>query len=233
MIEVEIRDVLQALLTETGSRSAAIVDDDGPSGVPTKRRPLGGDRTLQVELATRTPKESPDEGERSEQALSIDALLETAVRQLRALARRWNVEQLPLLKVPPGTASPERVIHRIEAFLRALSGSASARNVLLVRRGQLIAAAAVVDELWASRTSFLARRAAAASTARSSYGEVIDPDAYAMTFFYDAVLIVVIDAPYAVDFLRHRCRMVTRELALLLPMLDPEPATPAAVRPPP
>jgi hypothetical protein len=233
MIEVEIRDILQALLAETGSRSAAIVDDDGPSGVPTKRRPLGGDRTLQVELATRTPKESPEEGERSEQMLSIDAQLEVAVRQLRALARRWNTEQLPLLRVPPGTASPERVIHRIEAFLRALTGSAGAHNALVARRGQLVAAAAAVDERWASRLGFLSRRAAAATSARSSHGEVIDPDAFALTFYYDAVLIVVIDAPYSVDFLRHRCRMVARELALLLPMLEPDPATPAAVRPVP
>lgn len=233
MIEVEIRDILQALLAETGSRSVAIVDDEGQSGVPSKRRPLGGDRTLQVELATRTPKDSPEEGERSEVALSIDTHLESAVRQLRALARRWNVAQLPLLRVPPGAASPQRVIDRIASFLRALAGSANARNALLVRRGQLIAAASPVDELWSSRLCFLAHRAAASAPPRSSHGEIIDPDAFALTFYYDAMLIVAIDAPYAVDFLRHRCRLVARELSLLLPMLEPDPATPAAVRPPP
>ena len=32
---------------------------------------------------------------------------------------------------------------------------------------------------------------------------------------------------YGVDFVRHRVRLVTRELALLLPMLDPGPGSPA------
>lgn len=233
MIEQEIREILQALLNDTGSISAAIVSDDGHLGVPSKRRPLGGDRTLQVELSSRTRKDEghDDSGaERSE--LSVDAQLELAVRQLRALARRWNAVQLPLVRVPPHNASPERVIHRIEAFLRALAGSAQARNALLVRRSQLVASAAPVDEAWASRVSFLARRAWAAAPANSSHGEVIDPDAFAQAFYYDAVLIVVIDAPYAVDFLRHRCRMVARELSLLLPMIEPDPETPAMIKDP-
>ena len=42
----------------------------------------------------------------------------------------------------------------------------------------------------------------------------------------------MIEAPYSVDFLRYRCRMVARELAQLLPMLDPEPETPAMLRDP-
>ena len=237
MIEQEIREILQALLTDTGSISAAIVADDGHLGVPSKRRPLGGDRTLQVELSSRTRKDGGSDGgyndgpvERSE--LSIDAQLELTVRQLRALARRWNAPQLPLVRVPPHSASPERVIHRIESFLRALAGSAQAHNALLVRRSQVLAAASSVDEAWASRGSFLARRAWAAAPANSSHGEVIDPDAFALAFYYDAVLIVVIDAPYAVDFLRHRCRMVARELSLLLPMIEPDPETPAMIKDP-
>jgi hypothetical protein len=239
MIDDEIREILQALLTDTGSLSAAIVADDGHSGVPTKRRPLGGDRTLQVELPTRSPKPAADAslgdgaglGDRSEGPLAIDAVLELAVRQLRALARRWNVAQLPLVRMPPGNASPDRVLARIVSFLRALAGTASAHNAMLVRRGQLVASASPVDEAWTSRLSFLARRAAAAGSSRSSHGEVVDPDAFALSFYYDAALVVAIDAPYAVDFLRHRCRMVSRELALLLPMIEPDPETPAALRP--
>lgn len=229
MIEHEVREILQGLLEESGSISAAIVGDDGHLGVPTARRPLGGDRTLQVELASRTRKDGND-GERGE--LSVDARLEIAVRQLRALARRWNAAQLPLMRVPPSSASPQRVIQRIEAFLRALVGSAGARNAIVVRRSQLVAAAAPLDEVWASRLSFLARRVQSTATSKSSHGEVIDPDAFAIAFYYDAVLIVVIDAPYAVDFLRHRCRMVARELSLLLPMIEPDPETPAMIRDP-
>ncbi len=231
MLENEVRDILQALLTDTGSISASIVDDDGHTGVPSARRPLGGDRTLQVELPSRTRKDSGDaEGDRAE--LSVDAQLELAVRQLRAVARRWNAAQLPLVRVPPVPASPERVLQRIASFLRALVGSAHAGNALLVRRGQVVASAEAVDEILASRASFLARRAWASPAENSSHGEVVDPDAYAVAFYYDAALIVCIEAPYSVDFLRYRCRMVARELALLLPMLDPDPETPAMVRDP-
>lgn len=231
MLENEVRDILQALLADTGSISASIVADDGHLGVPSKRRPLGGDRTLQVELASRTRKDGGDgEGERAE--LSVDAHLEIAVRQLRAVARRWSAEQLPLMRVPPAPASPDRVLARVSAFLRALAGSAGAHNALLVRRGQVVASAESVDEILASRASFLARRAWATPAEKSSHGEVIDPDAYAMAFYYDAALLVMIEAPYSVDFLRYRCRMVARELAQLLPMLDPEPETPAMLRDP-
>lgn len=235
MLENEIRDILQALLADTGSISAAIVADDGHSGVPSKRRPLGGDRTLQVELPSRTRKDSgkdsgAEEGDRAE--MSVDAQLELAVRQLRAVARRWGAEQLPLVRVPPSPATPDRVLGRIASFLRALAGSAHAQNALLVRRGVVVASAERVDEILASRASFLARRAWAAPAEKSSHGEVIDPDAYALAFYYDAALIVSIEAPYSVDFLRYRCRMVARELAQLLPMTDPEPETPAMSRDP-
>lgn len=226
MIEDEIREILAALVADTGSLSAAIVADDGHSGVPSKRRPLGGDRSLQVELSTRTPKAQ------GEGVLAVDAILEIAVRQLRAAGRRWNVDPLPLLRMPPPVASADRVMQRLEAFLSALAGTATAQNAMVLRRGQLVASASPVDESWKSRLAFLAKRTAAAATDRTSHGEIVDPDAYALGFYYDAVLVVAIDAPYAVDFLRHRCRMVARELALLLPMLDPDPETPAATRPP-
>lgn len=239
MLENEIRDILQALLADTGSISAAIVADDGHSGVPSKRRPLGGDRTLQVELPSRTRKDGGKDGGAEEDGadvsraeMSVDAQLEIAVRQLRAVARRWNAEQLPLLRVPPSPATPDRVLGRIASFLRALAGSANAHNALLVRRGQVVASADEVDEILASRASFLARRAWATPAEKSSHGEVIDPDAYAMAFYYDAALIVSIEAPYSVDFLRYRCRMVARELAQLLPMIDPEPEAPAMSRDP-
>jgi len=63
-----------------------------------------------------------------------------------------------------------------------------------------------------------------------SYGEIVDPDAYAMSFWYDCALIVFLAEPYGIDFVRHRCRQVARELANLLPMLEPDPDAPAAIR---
>lgn len=240
MIEAELRDILQALLDETGSLAAAIVSDDGDrTGVPSKRRPLGGDRALVLELASRSRKEvepaeggaEPAEVDRRPQA--TDALLEVAARQLRAVARRWNVEALPLLRVPPQVASADRVLARVQAFLRALASATGGHNAVLWRRGKVLGSAAPLDEQQASRAGFLARRALASAGPHSSQAEVVDPDAYAMTFYYGAVLVVTVQAPYAVDFLRHRCRQVARELALLLPSLEPDPEAPAAVRPVP
>jgi hypothetical protein len=67
----------------------------------------------------------------------------------------------------------------------------------------------------------------------SSHGEIVDPDAFAMSFWYDAALVVLLAEPYAVDFVRHRCRQVARELCNLLPLLDPDPDAPAAIGPRP
>ncbi len=240
MIEAELRDILQALLDETGSLAAAIVSDDGDrTGVPSKRRPLGGDRALVLELASRSRKEvEPADGgaeaaEVDRRPQAADALLEVAARQLRAVARRWNVETLPLVRVPPQAVSADRVLARVQAFLRALASATGGDNAVLWRRGKVVSSAASLDEHQASRAGFLARRALAAAGPHSSHAEVIDPDAYAMSFYYGAALVVTVQAPYAVDFLRHRCRQVARELALLLPSLEPDPETPAAVRPVP
>ncbi|HRC54844.1 MAG TPA: hypothetical protein PKU97_02925, partial [Kofleriaceae bacterium] len=148
MIEAELRDILQSLLEETGSLAAAIVADDDRTGVPSKRRPLGGDRSLVLELSSRSPKPDPappdedpaepdvyrgtkDAAVQSRRPRAIDAMLEVAVRQLRAVARRWNVDVLPLLRVPPANASADRVKARIQSFLRALAGSAGGGNALL------------------------------------------------------------------------------------------------------
>jgi hypothetical protein len=43
-------------------------------------------------------------------------------------------------------------------------------------------------------------------------------------------LIVLLSEPYALDFVRHRSRHVAREIANLLPLLEPDPETPAAIR---
>ncbi len=65
-------------------------------------------------------------------------------------------------------------------------------------------------------------------------GELADPDAYVLTFWLEAALVVYFAGPYATDFVRHRARAVARELAVLLPDLEPDPAAPAAaLRPPP
>jgi hypothetical protein len=127
----------------------------------------------------------------------------------------------------------DRILERIEGFLRALASADRASNALVTRGTQLVAAARDPDDLEATRWPFLARRALASHAPYSSHGEVIDPDAYAMSFWYDAALVILLAEPYALDFIRHRARQVARELANLLPLLDPDPARPAAIRRPP
>ena len=159
---------------------------------------------------------------------------ERATRQLRTIRRRWEISRLPEVAVAPGAPSSNRVYDRIVHFLTALGNVDRATNALCTRGAQLVAAARAPDELEAARWPFLARRALATHAPGSSHGEVVDPDAYAMSFWYDAVLVVLLTEPYGVDFVRHRCRQVARELANLLPLLEPDPGGPAVMsrRPP-
>jgi hypothetical protein len=220
----EVLEVLWTLVTETGAVSARIVEhDDLRTGVPARTLALGGGEYLRVELPTRHHRE-----------VDIEAAFDRVTRQLRAIRRRWEVARLPEVSVAPG-AQPthDRITDRITGFLRALASIDRASNAFVTRGTQLIAAAREPDELEATRWPFLARRALATHAPHSSHGEVIDPDAYAMSFWYDAALVILLTEPYALDFVRHRARQVARELSNLLPLLDPDPETPAAIRRPP
>jgi hypothetical protein len=220
----EVRAALRELVDEVGAVSARIVEhDDARTGVPARTLALGGGEYLRVELGARHGRE-----------VDIEAAFDRVTRQLRAIRRRWEIARLPELSVVPGAVPQgDRVRATIEGFLRALAGADRARNALCVRGNQLIAAARPPDELEDSRWPFLARRALASHAPHSSHGEVVDGDAYAMSFWYDAALIVLLDEPYAVDFIRFRARQVSRELANLLPLLEPDPEAPAAIRRPP
>lgn len=220
-IDDEVRAALRALVDEIGAVSARIVEhDDARTGVPSRTLALGGGEFLRVELPTRSGRDS-----------DIEAAFERVVRQLRAIRRRWEAARLPELTVAPGAVpSADRVSERISAYLRALASIDRASNALVTRGTELVACATPADELAATRWPFLARRALSTHAPGSSHGEVVDPDAYAMSFWYDATLVVLLAEPYAVDFVRHRCRQVARELVNLLPLLDPEPDSPAAIR---
>jgi hypothetical protein len=222
MIDDEVRAALRELLDDVGATSARIaLSDDARSGVPARTLPLGGGEYLRVELPTR-----------NERGVDVDGALERATRQLRAIRRRWEAARLPELVVAAGAAPPgERVIDRIEGYLRALASIDRASNALVARGTQLIAAANLPDEPQDARWTFLVRRALATKDPGSSHGEVIDPDAYALSFWYDAVLVVLLAEPYAIDFVRYRCKHVARELCVLLPLLEPDPDAPAALRP--
>jgi len=223
-ISDEVRAVLRELVDELGAVSARILEhDELRTGVPARTLPLGGGEYLRVELPTRQGRE-----------VEVEAAFDRTVRQLRAIRRRWEIARLPEVSIAPGAQPTSgRVIERIHSYLRALAGIDRASNALLIRGGQLIAASHAPDELEATRWPFLSRRALANHAPHSSHGEVVDPDAYAMSFWYDAVLIVLLAEPYAVDFVRFRARQVARELAHLLPLLEPDPDAPAAFGRPP
>lgn len=228
-IEEEVRDVLKELVQDTGAISARIVDDDMNSriGVPAKTLALGGGEYLRVELPTRTERDTGTEHD-------IEAAFEKVTRQLRAIRRRYEVARLPEVSVGPGTPpTGDRVINTIEKYMQGLASIDRASNAFVTRGTQLIASARPADELEATRWPFLARRVLATKEPGSSHGEVVDPDAYAMSFWYDATLVLLLTEPYGVDFVRHRCKQVSRELCNLLPMLDPDPEAPAAIGPRP
>jgi len=217
----EVRAALRELVDEIGAVSARIVEhDDLRTGVPARTLALGGGEYLRVELPTRHNREA-----------DVEAAFDRITRQLRAIRRRWEVARLPEVSVAP-VAQPtqDRIADRIENYLRALASIDRASNAFVTRGTQLVAAAREPDTLEATRWPFLARRALATHAPHSSHGEVIDPDAYAMSFWYDAVLVILLAEPYALDFVRHRARQVARELANLLPLLEPDPEAPAAIR---
>jgi hypothetical protein len=229
VIEDEVRDALKELVDEIGAVSARIlVDDDIRTGIPARTIALGGGEFLRVELPTRVERGTPG------QETDVEAAFERVIRQLRGIRRRWEVARLPEVTVAPGQLPPGgRVLERIETYMQALAGIDRATNAFVTKGTQLIASARSPDELEGTRWQFLARRALATHAPGSSHGEVVDPDAYAMTFWYDASLVVLLTEPYAVDFVRHRCRQVARELCNLLPLLDPDPDAPAAIGPRP
>lgn len=221
----EVRAALRELVDEIGAVSARIVEhDDTRTGVPARTLPLGGGEYLRVELASRQGRE-----------VDVEAAFDRITRQLRGIRRRWEAARLPEVHIVAGAPQPtqDRVSARIESYLRALATIDRASNAFVTRGAQLIAAARAPDELESSRWPFLARRVLVTHAPHSSHGEIVDPDAYAMSFWYDASLIVLLAEPYAIDFVRHRCRHVARELSNLLPLLDPDPDGPAAIQPPP
>ena len=54
----------------------------------------------------------------------------------------------------------------------------------------------------------------------NAHAELGGEDFYALSFWYGGCLVGFFSRPYASDFVRHRTRLVTRELAHLLSLLD-------------
>ena len=227
-IDEEVRDVLKDLVAEINATSARILlDDDLRTGVPARTLALGGGEYLRVELPTHVERTTGREHD-------IEAAFERVIRQLRGIRRKYEVARLPEIAIAPGAQPTSgKVLERIESYMKALAGIDRASNAFVTLGARLIASARPPDDLEATRWPFLARRALTTHAPGSSHGEILDPDAYAMSFWYDAALVILLTEPYAVDFVRHRCRHVARELCNLLPLLEPDPDAPAAIGPRP
>jgi hypothetical protein len=177
------------------------------------------------------------------------AALERAARALRACARRWDVGTLPPLAFPETSRSPRGLIlSRVRSYLAALVGSLGMDNAVVTLRGRLLASAHPLGELHRVQIPFTVRRVAAEADRRrsagsgpisslpsspSSHGELVGEDFYALGFWYGGCLLGFFSRPYSADFVRHRARLVTRELSHLLSLLDEPTHDPAQTAPRP
>lgn len=198
-------------------------DDDNPRCVPLGNRAY-------LEIQSRPCPEAPES-----RAAEHAAAVERAVRALRAAGRRWEAERLPVMSVAAEAGAPHdrRVRERIAAFLEALANIQRARAVAITLRGRVVASSVPLDELERERLPFLLRRVAVEAERQEgrAHAELADPDVYVASFWFEAALVAFFDSPYAVDFFRHRARMVMRELSQLLAMLEEPPPGSASMAP--
>ena len=228
-MESELRDLLRDLVHGLGAESAAIVTEpppprDGGDGGDDELRvvPLGMGGLLELRLGA-----SRGEGR--------DATIERATRALRACLRRWGADTFPAIHYARAEApTRNRVIERITIYLRAFANCQGVTNAAVTSRGELVAAAFELDELQRARLPFLLKQVDAEARARkgeTSHVEVMRDDLCAFAFWVDACLVAYCQGGYSRDFLRHRARLVTREIGQLLPHLDDDPESPAQVAP--
>ncbi|MBL4633996.1 MAG: hypothetical protein JKY56_08990 [Kofleriaceae bacterium] len=160
--------------------------------------------------------------------------LERYSRRIRACALRLEIEQFPELEFPNQNPDPKRlIVARIQQFLVGLVDTSELYQMVLLRSGQLIASAHPVDDLDSERLDLLHRQlsAAAQQSAGSAHGELVQPRLYGLRFWHGASLLGFSRANYSLDFVRYRSKMVSRELAHLLSMLDNGPDSPGAIAP--
>lgn len=218
MLHDELRDLLRELCASTGAAAAAIAPADQPAearAAVAVSAPIGGGATLSAwyDLA----EEPPDPNGRA-------AALERTARAIRASCRRWEAGEPPALGFPEqGRTTPQRAHARIVAYLNALVGSLGMTGAVVTRKASIVAMAGALGDLELERVPFTVRRVqveADRQKGTSSHAELYGADFYALSFWYDACLVCFFGAPYALDFVRHRARMVTRELSQLLQMTD-------------
>ncbi len=227
--ESEAEDILRELLREPGTLGAAVGAPAPAPEVPgaiEKRFPLGNGAELVVAV---TDPEPP----------ALAAALERVVRDLRSRMRLLGVTDVPPVLIYGAAPRPrEALLRRVEDLLGGLARMHGAEASALTHRDELVASAGAFDEARRERLPFLRHRVDAEAARRrgqSSHAEVVGDDVYARSFWFEAYLTVFFGAAgWAEDFVRHRARLVTRELAAILPhLLDEPPPASAQVKPRP
>lgn len=224
-MEDELRELLRELVDGTGAESASVVHEPSKPNddAEVKAVPLGMGGLLEVTYAERA------------NADGRPAAIERSARALRACVRRWSVEQFPEIVVRRSHAlDRNRVRDRIQSYLAAFANAQGVANAVVTVRDEVVATAEVLDELQRERIPFLLKQIAAEVRRRrgeTSHVEIVRDDLCAFAFWVDACLVAFCDGAFSSDFLRHRAKMVTREISQLLPYLDDPPSAPAQIAP--
>jgi len=232
LFEKELRDILGELADTVSIETVTIVASGEPLAANDEELgeivPLGNGARLYVQFKNR-------ETHRDSQQHA--AALERAARAIRACARRWDKGDLPRLSIQSTTSvTNERLIARIETYLRALCAAQNIVNCTVTLHDDVVASASALTELHRERIPFILKQLAAEvdrNRGDSSHAVIVGDDFLASTFWFGAALVTFFDGPVSIDFLRHRSRMVIRELAGILPSFDDPPRDPAKVEPVP
>ena len=243
MLMDEVRQLLRELARDVGAvRTSVVHGQVERSSAHVHITPLGSGAFLRIQMPDPdAPPPAPGEPvflhgrPPALDDIQRAATITRCVRALRACARRWDRHQVPACS-EKSVAEPggHRVRERIRAFLEALANSHQAEMVAVSIGLDIIAANRPLDELSRERIPFIVRRVdVEAERRQTSHAELAGQDFYARSFWFSACLVLFFNAPYAEDFVRHRARMVCRELVPLLTMLDEPPPSPAQIAPVP
>lgn len=219
----ELRDVLKDLVLGSGALAAEIATEDVIDDTALTAALGGGARLIVWPL---------DGADRE----GLRAAVERGARALRACLRRHGETTFPALRYTREVIglTQDRIRDRIQTYLRALVATPGAHNAVITVDRETIAEAYPLDDLQHDRLNLVHKQVDAEVERRkgeTSHVEVLVGDVGAFGFWVKACLVVYIDDSCAPDFLRHRARLVMREVSQLLPHLDEPPADPAHVAP--
>ena len=161
---------------------------------------------------------------------------ERAARALRECKKRYPNNVYPLLREPPENLTErDRIIARIAAYLDAFQNSQGMVGAAIAIGYQPLCTAGDLTQPHLDRLPLVIRQveSAANKAVGTSHATIIREDLFATSFYFDAYLVALFSRPFSADFVRHRAKLVTREVSPLLAMLDTPPDDPAHVAPVP